>query len=343
MFVCGAQALSWSQTKGDSLLMKETTLSRPIFLHKNQVRVTSGYEMAIINRRFLADGSAIKLSDINLSGIRHSVPFELKYGLTDFLQVDLAINHRNQILREGSDQIIVIDPSLVNPPLTEVYRVTEKIGFDDLMVNLAARVPFKTNRWDIGISVGLQTPTMNIQTPQPNHEVITTPDSRRFNFRNQGTWSNSIPTVRLGGIFKFRQPKWGITLTTDYRHGLKEGTNRFWTYQLTNNNFQYSATSYAFQAADFVSNQAQLEYQITSWFNAFFNITHFTEKNGWVKVNQTQRKVSDEEITQAFLGFELLATHRLWIRQQFGFSTGGKNSDAPIFFGISISYNSFIK
>lgn len=323
--------------------MKETTLSRPIFLHKNQVRVTSGYEMAIINRRFLADGSAIKLSDINLSGIRHSVPFDLKYGITDFLQIDLTINRRNQILREGSEQIIVVDPTLVNPPLTEVYRVSEKGGFDDLIVNLGARVPFRTNRWDIGMSVGLQTPTMNIQTPQPDHEVITTPDSRRFNFRNQGTWSNGIPVLRLAGILKFRQPKWGITLSTDYRHGLKEGTNRFWTYHLANNTFQYNSTAYAFQLADFISNQVQFEYQITSWFNFFSNVTHFTKESGWVKVNQTQRRLSDEKITHAYLGFELLATHRLWIRQQFGFSTTGRNSEAPIFFGISINYNSFVK
>lgn len=337
------QIIGRAQSVSDSLLLTETTLSRPIFLHRNQIRITSGYEMAVINRRFQSDGSIIQLSDINLSGIRHTLPFDLKYGVTDFIQVNLAINHKSQIFREGSDYIVVIDPTSTNPSLTEVYRVTEKRGFDDLLAGVDMRIPFKNNRWDIGLSVGMQTSITGNQTPPPNHELIVTSDSRRFNFKNQGTWSNGVPTLRIGGVLKFRQPKWGITLTSDYRHGLKQGTDRFWTYELVNNNFQYTSNSYSFQMADFLFNQVQFEYQLVSWFNSFFQVNHIEKNNAWVEIRQAQRRLEVDKVTQFYLGFEILATHRLWVRQQFGVSIDGRNSDAPIFFGVTISYNGFIK
>src|SRR5262245_53318470 len=101
----------WSQVSPDSILINERSIDRPLTLHKGQLRISGSYALGIVNKRFDEGGDAIRLSDEGLTSVRHTMVAELKYGVLDYLELQVIFARQSQAIRER-DQMELSDPAV---------------------------------------------------------------------------------------------------------------------------------------------------------------------------------------------------------------------------------------
>lgn len=327
----------------DSLLANERSIDRPITLHAGQVRVTGGYGLSIISRRFDNDGKIIKLRDEGLSSVRHRMALDIKYGLNDFIQLNVAIARSGTVLREQTRYIFSNDTD----PVIMHDVVKEYSGMEDLYAGIDLRAPFKTRKVDLSVTLGSYFPVAPFEPEKPGHtyEALQEQDTRtdKFTYRYYYPMGKGVAVVHAGGMIKYRTPKWAFSARMDYQHGMKDGKSFDWVHQLTtDDSFEYREIPFAFRLPDSFNYLAEVEYQPLPWFDIFVDLSWYVSWRGWTSSGD-ELKVALPEQSQIMLapGFEIIVTPRFWLRERLNFSLAGENYEAPFGFQTSLIYNFF--
>ncbi|MEM7107384.1 MAG: hypothetical protein AAF519_04090 [Bacteroidota bacterium] len=322
--------------KGDSILANETTLIRPLTVHKGQFRVNGGYSLLINSRRYDLAGNKVDLSDEGFTNIGHLVDLELNYGFAEFLQVSMDINHLQEAQR--SRNIVII--TTPDDPI-DFNEITERKGWTDLHVMLDFKVPFVTRQFDFVFSAGRSLPVAAHEPDQPEHQIDDTGplNTITYQFLNKAGEGTAAWLIGLSG--KVRTDKFGFSFDYFRQHFSGEATSISWSASLDNELISYTSRDYDYQLGDRSQLLFLSEYQAWPFLNLFLGYQAHNSGEGWSEITGIRTLVERQRRRSIQLGAEVLVTPRLWIRQVASFPTGGENSFNPLILSTRAVYNLF--
>jgi hypothetical protein len=329
--------------KSDSILSNERSIDRPITVHARQLRISGGYNLQIISRRFDSQGEIIRLRDEGLASVRHRFSLDLKYGLNNFIQLNTAIAQSSNTVREQSRYIFPIEPE----PVISRDVITEYAGFEDVYVGIDLRAPLRTRKADLGLTLGMTFPSAPAEPAQPEHSFEALEENgssmHQFIYRYNNRLGKGVPIARIGGMAKYRLAQWAFSARVDYQHGLKDGDSFEWRHQLTTDGqFEYRSDPYSYRQPDSFFYFTEAEYQPLPWFDIFLNVSGHIARNGWTSSQGDIRLATPYQSSWILCpGFEIIVTPRLWLRERISYTVAGKNYEAPFGFETSLLYNFF--
>lgn len=299
--------------------------------------------MSIISRRFDRDGNVIRLRDEGLSSIRHRFNFDLKYGISDFVQLTLGLAHSSNVVREQTRYVFPLPPE----PVVVLNVTREYTGVEDLYAGVDLRAPLNTRKVDVAVTLGVSLPLAAFEPPEPDHSFETVQDesgnTNRFNYHYTYPTGRGVTVAHLGGIVKYRLAKWAFSARVDYRHGMDDGSNYEWRHQMNEEgDFEYRKDPFTYRLPDSFSYRAEAEYQPLPWFNLFADVSMLTSYRGWTARFEDVRVGTAEDLFVSIdPGFEIIITPRLWLRERLSFALAGESHEAPFAFQTTLMYNFF--
>ena len=328
---------------GDSILAHQRSIDRPITLHAGQLRITGSYALSLHARRFDQAGETISLRDAGSSSTRHHYTLDIKYGITQFVQLRAAIGATGHVVRERDEYSV---PAEEDPAVS--HRVeTMYSGVGDIFVGVDLRAPLSTRKLDIAVALGASLPTAHAQPPAPEHSFeVSQQDGaplHRYVYRYHNPPGLGITVASVGARAKYRTARWAFSSGVDYRHGLKEGAGIEWKHQLTaDGTFEYRKVPYTYRLPDSFDYFVEVEYQPSPSVDLILNASGFTAYHGWIS-SQDDLKVLVPYQTIALIspGVEILITPRLWLRERVDIALAGKNHDAILAAQTTVMYNIF--
>ena len=336
--MCPAQ-----QVAGDSLLATERAIDRPLTLHARQLRVTGGYALSILSRRFDAHGDVFSLRDVGSSSIKHRFEIDIKYGINDFVQLTTGIAGTEQVVRGRTEYIFPQQ----DDPVVSHQIINKYSGLEDLFVGVDLRAPLRTRKFDMALALGAYLPISPSESKQPDHSYsLSQRDGepmQKFTYRYFYPQGQGVPVAQIGAHIKYRMKTMAFSGRVDYRHGLDDATRVEWKHQFdASDGFEYRKTTYTHRLPDSFSYFFEAEFQPRPWLDLFINISGYTAYRGWISVDgELKVAVPYQTIAIASPGAEIIITPRLWVRERLDIAVAGKNSDAPIGFETTVMYNLF--
>lgn len=322
--------------KGDSILANETTLIRPLTVHKGQLRVNGGYGFLINSTRYDLDGNKVDLSDEGFTNIGHLIDLEINYGFAEFLQLSVGINHLQEAQR-SRNVVIIATP---NKPIN-FNEITERKGWTDLDVVLDFKVPFVTKQFDLVFSGGRSLPIAAHEPDLPEHQIDDSGDFNSITYRFLDKAGEGTAAWLVGLSGKIRANKIGFSFDYFRQHFPKAATSLFWSASLENELISYTSRDYDYQLGDRSQILFMSEYQAWPFLNVFLGYQAHRINEGWTEITGIRALVEQQKQGLIQLGAEVLVTPRLWIRQVASFPTGGENSFNPLILSTQAVYNLF--
>lgn len=333
--------IPWSvaaQNKADSLIMNERTMDRLFTLYKNQIRVNGGYVFSTFKSEFDESGDKNLLSDQGVSSNMHQFDLSIRYGILNFLDAQVHIEQKTK--NDRLEPLYVIS---LEPPIQILTDVTAQ-GLEDIRINLNARVPFRTRKYDLGGAVGMYLPTAENQPDQPNNEVGADEIGEVINIRHSEKWGYGSSSIYFLISAKVRLSRMAFSFVHDRRLPMSESESIQWDFWLkTNGKFDYDPRSYDLLKQRISNFKISGEYQFYPWFNAFVNVSTSIKNKGWTEISGQRLALSDQKNSNISVGYELLITSKLWLRQWAIYGVSGENSLNPFTIHTLFSYNLFTK
>ena len=343
-FLIACPIMSQAQElSGDSLLATERSIDRPVTLHAKQLRLTGGYGLAIISRRFDDVGKVFRLRDEGGNSVRHDVMLDVRYGVNDFIQLTAGISATEHIIRGQTEYIFPQDQD----PVVSHQIVNNYSGLEDIFVAVDLRAPLRTRKLDIALTLGAYFPTARSQALEPHHSFeVQYADGEpvhKFTYRYYHPQGKGVTVGQLGGIIKYRMKKMALSARVDYQHGLSDATGVQWRHQFDPaEGFEYRNTTYLHRLPDSFSYFFEVEYQPRPWLDLFVNVSGYTAYRGWVSFDGDLKvAVPYETVGVLSPGAEILITPRLWLRQRLDITLAGLNTTGSTGFHTSVMYNLF--
>lgn len=328
---------------GDSLLATERSIDRPLTLHARQLRLTGGYVVSIVSRRFDEQGDVFSLRDVGSSSIKHRFKVDIKYGVNDFVQVTTGIAGTEQVVRGRTEYIFPQQ----DDPVVSHQIINKYSGLEDLFVGLDLRAPLKTRKFDVALGLGAYLPVATSEAQRPNHSYsLAERDGepmQKFIYRYYYPQGQGVPVAQVGALIKYRMKAMAFSGRVDYQHGLEDATRVEWKHQFdAEDGFEYRKTTYTYRLPDSFSYFFEAEFQPRRWLDLFLNVSGHTAYRGWVSLDGDLKvAVPYQTIAICSPGAEILVTPRLWVRERLDIAVAGKNYDAPIAFETTVMYNLF--
>jgi len=327
---------------GDSLLMHERSIDRPITLHAHQIRITGGYDIALLRRKFDQTGKTVNMGDEASPSVRHDYSLNVRYGITDNIQFTADIAGTRHIVRHEAEYLTPDGEPVVSHQVENNYS-----GVRDLFLGVDLRAPFRSRKLDIALSLGAYIPTARSASRQPNHSFGTsTQDGSsiyQYSYRYHHPPGNGIVVGSIGAGAKYRTRQWAFSSGVSYRHGAKTGSGSEWKHQLTSSGeYEYRKEELAYRLPDAFNYFVEIEFQAARRVDIFINASGFTAYDGWISnADGLKVAVPYRTITLISPGAEILLTPKLWLRERLDISLAGKNHETILSFQTTLMYNFF--
>jgi hypothetical protein len=312
---------------------------RPLTLYKGQFQANAGYKFAVRSRTYDADGNLIVLKDIGTASVYHYYFLEMKYGVTNFLELSAQTNYMKRGIRSVTENYFasVTDAIMVN-------SVTETKGLGDILLMASFRLPITYKWFDVNISGGVFIPSAKYQPAEPTHKVSNITAASAFtvdyHFNNKNGYG--VPIWQVSGASKFTLSKFSLEADFTYRKPFKDGENIRWDQELTiTKAFTYSTEKYQYLLNSSYDVNASLHFQATGWFNIALNSGYFYSGGGWTEYWGDKYKNREEYLFSLEPALEIQISPSIKIYEVAGFPVSGKNMDAPFYLFMTLSYNLF--
>jgi len=329
----------WAQSIRDSVLLNERSIDRPINLHGGQFRITTGYGLTSVTKRYDLNGNGINLRDEGISYVRHAIPISIRYGLSEYIEIGISSMYKRQTQREEE---LLTSAGVV---FTNLFQVYERNGFEDVIISLSGRAPFRTRKIDLLLNVGVQLPVGSGKEDKPEHSLtqqnVSASVLRNIVYLNKPKWGNGVIVANAGGTVKARTPFYAFTLAVDYSLPLDESENTQWRHQLVGNQFEYQGIPFRYLNAERLSYFAEIERQLATWFNLSFQVLGEKRAGGWTEINGMKIIRPESSQLNVSPGFEILITPKVWLRQRLLFTLSGENDENLFAFNAALIYNFF--
>jgi hypothetical protein len=269
----------------------------------------------------------------------HYYFFEMKYGITDFLEMTMQTDYMKKGVRSETIQYWS----------GADYRITannlaETRGMGDLLLQVAAHLPMEYKWFDVGFAGGIYLPVAKHETPQPTHTITdaTAPNIYTINYHYNYVNGKGVPVYLFSAAAKVTLSK--FTFSTDYtvRTSSKEGENLRWDQTLqSTKTFAYTSKSYAYLLNRTRLFNLSAHYQAAGWFDINLNSGIFRSAGGWTEYPSGRYENPEQSIITIEPGIELQISPAITIYQRMSLPMSGENADAPFYFFLTVSVNMF--
>ena len=319
-------------------LLTEKYIERPLAMHKGQLQIISGYEFSIINRKYDQNGDKIDLTIDGSVSARHLIPFELKYGLLEFIQFSAQTKYASTGIRTQNHNTISTEGVLY---VSELKKYT---GMYDIFLGLDITPPLNLKFLNCIVSAGVYLPAFSQKPDKPDHSytlIESDPGSAILKYKYYYKNSTGIPLASFGSAIKFKITRFSFTGMFNYSLALKDGDSFDWNFRLVNNEFEYEKETYQYNTGHIININGEAAWQAIDWFAIRSSFMYHFQSGGWS--NLTGKKVGYPEISLASLifGYEILVSPLLRIEQQIIFPVAGKNINGQWAFLSGINFNMF--
>jgi hypothetical protein len=324
------------QSIKDSILIRERSIDRPVTLHQGQVRVSGGYRLSAVAKSFDENGEGIKLSENGTAYVRHESDLDIRYGILDNLQINIAARYNSQAQRK--EQVLTTQTF---GPSIEIFEVHKKTGLEDLLIAVSSRAPFTSRAMDIVATGGIYIP-IGTTGKKPDHSVEDLQEGwRTITYRYNSSWRKGAPVLILAGLFKYRTRNYAFTPSVTYQHPLKESVGSRWRHQVVNNVFEYEQQPYTYQIPSYLGLSLEAERQLAPWFDLTLLFSADIFSGAWEEAGGIKIKKPDAQYFSFNPGYEILITPKIWLRQRLFVGVAGKNIEGPFGVYTSLVYNFF--
>lgn len=310
---------------------------RPLTLYRGQFRANAGYRFAVRTKSYDGNGEKISLKDEGSVSIIHSYLMEIKYGITDFIEVGAVSYYMRNGIRSESNSTLSGSDVITSNTLNE-YR-----GIGDLTLAAAVRLPVEYKSYDVSLKGGITLAAAEWKPSEPTHTIseYKSPNNYTVNYHFNNNNGTGVPVYLISGAAKFTFSKISLEARGTFKAPMKAGESIRWGWTLYGSTFNYYNTPYSYLPdRSFIINGA-IHYQAAGWFDLFLTNYFSKTSSGWTEYYNN--KYSNPEVSLLTLepGFELQISPSLIIYQYAGFQIAGKNTDAPFYLLTTISFNMF--
>lgn len=337
IFLTTAKSQTEPATKDKYSLLTMPYIQRPVLVYKGQLQVNAGYKFAVRKKSFDEYGEVIILKEQGNSSVIHYYFADLKYGVTDFMEISAETNYMKRGIRsESVTYINGVDE-------IETNELTEFKGMADINMFLSLRLPIEYKRFDFALRGGISIPSAKYEPDKPTHSItdITSANSYTINYHYNNRNGCGVPSYSVSAMTKFTFSKFAIEADFTFSDPLKEGSSIRWDETMESLDFSYTSSPYQYLSDRTISANAAFHYQPVGWFNLYINNNYFKTSGGWTEYYGN--KYSNEEIELYSLepGFEIQISPGVLIYQTAGFSLWGRNADAPFYLYTTLRFNIF--
>jgi hypothetical protein len=310
---------------------------RPILLYKGQFQTNAGYKLAVRTKSFDENGEAIILKEQGNSSVLHCYYAELKYGVTDFMEISAETNYQKKGVR--SESVTYINGFDV----IETNELNEFKGMSDVNLFLSFRLPIDYRRFDFAIRGGISIPSAQYEPDIPTHSItnITSANNYTINYHYNNRNGTGVPVYSVSAITKFSFSKFAVEADLTFCDPVKEGSSIRWDETLTDLAFSYASKPYQYLPDRTISVNASIHYQPVGWFNLYVNNNYFKTSEGWTEYNGSKYANKEIELFSLEPGFEIQISPFILIYQTAGFPLWGKSTDAPFYLLTTLKFNMF--
>ena len=314
---------------------------RPLALFRGQFQADAGYKFAVRTQSYNSEGNIVKIDNNRTGSVYHYYMLNLRYGLTDFIELGAQTNMVRHGEREASTAFT--SASLSTTDRIMVNKLTEVRGMGDILLLGTVRLPIRYRWFDLSATGGLFLPSSGHEPEKPANSVtnITSTDSYTVNYRYNYKYGYGVPVYLISGALKAGLEKFTAELQFAFRTPMREGTNIRWEENLVNKVFYYDENSYSYLLSNAFSYNASLHYQAAGWFDIYLNGNLQNTNGGWYEYYGRRYSYKSTSMLSLEPGFELQVSPCLRICQVAGFPLSGKNSEAPFYLYTTVRYSIF--
>lgn len=314
---------------------------RPLTLYRGQLHGSTGYKFAVRTQYYDSEGEVVYLRNTGTGSVYHYYFIELRYGLTDFIELAAETNFLKRGIR--SESTTYVSTTLPSSEQVTVNKLTEVKGMGDILLSAAVRFPLEYKWFDLALRGGLYLPSSRYEPQEPSHAVsgIKEENSYTVDYHYNNTNGFGVPVYELSGAFKLTLHKFTLNTGIVFSDPTTEGQNIRWEEALVERDFSYYDNSYSYLLNRTLSIYTSLHYQATGWFDIRLNGNYRKSDGGWTEYWGNKYSNPETRLFTIEPGFELQISPTLIICQNAGFPVKGKNSDAPFYLFTTVRFNMF--
>jgi hypothetical protein len=284
-----------------------------------------------------AEGEKISLKAEGTASIMHTYLMELKYGITDFIEIGADSYFMKNGIRSPSATFLS-GSNVVNTNSLNEYK-----GMGDITLSAALRLPMDYRMFDISIRGGLTLPVAEYKPSQPTHSITeyTAPNNYTVNYHFNNNNGNGVPLYFISGAAKVSFTKISLEARGGYRFPAREGESIRWSWTLYGSTFTYYSNPYSYLPDRSLFMNGSVHYQAAGWFDIFLGSYYTKTKSGWTEYYDIKYANPETSLVTIEPGFELQISPSLTIYQYAGIQVYGKSTDAPFYLLTTISFNMF--
>lgn len=310
---------------------------RPLTLYKGQIQINASYRFATRTKSYNSDGTKINLKEDGSASIMHSYIMEIKYGITDFIEIGADSYYMRNGIRSESNVTLSGSDAIYSNTLNE-YR-----GFGDLTLAAALRLPFEYKTFDVSMRGGITIPLAEWKPSIPTHTITdySSPNSYTVNYKFNHNNGNGVPLYFVSAAAKFTLSKVSLEARGSYRVALREGESFRWGWTATGSTFSYFNNTYSYLPDKSIFINGSIHYQAAGWLDIFLSNYFLKSSSGWTEFYENKYANPEKSLMTIEPGFELQISPSMTIYQYAGFAVSGKSTDAPFYLLTTLSFNMF--
>jgi len=331
------------QVRDKYVLLTTPYNHRPLTLYRGQIQLSAGYKFAVRAQSFNSEGELIHLKDYGTGSVYHYYFGELRYGVTDFMEIGAVTNFLRRGIRDAS--VTIVNVTTTASERITVNKLTESKGLGDFFLYGALRLPLEYRWFDFSIKGGIFIPSARYEPQKPANTVralsLASETTTTINLHYKNKNGYGVPVLLAAAAAKFTYDDFSVEAEWSMRDPVKEGQSIRWEETLTEKVFNYYDRSYTYLLSRTFTFDAALHYQATGWFNLSLNGSWFKTKGGWTEYWGNRYENPEKRLINLEPGFELQISPGLTVYQVAGFPVSGKDSDAPFYLYTTVCFNMF--
>jgi hypothetical protein len=325
------------QAKDKFTLLTMPYNQRPLTLYKGQFQVNASYRFATRTKSFDDNGDKISLKEDGSASIIHSYLLEVKYGITDFIEIGADSYFMRNGIRSESNSL------LSGSNVINTNTLKENKGMGDITLAASIRLPMEYKLFDVSLRGGITLPVAAYKPSEPTHTITdyTSPNNFTINYHFNNKNGNGVILYFLSGAAKFTYSKLSLEARGSYSFPAKEGENIRWGWTLSGSKFSYFSNPYSYLPDRTLIISGSAHYQAAGWLDIFMTGYSSKKSSGWTEYYSNKYANPETSRFTVEPGFELQISPSLTIYQYAGLQIAGKNIDAPFYLLTSVSFNMF--
>ena len=230
-------------------------------MYRGEFQALAGYKFSVRTRLFGPEGNLITLMKQGAGSVYHYYFVNLRYGLTNFMEISAETNFLRKGIREETQTYRPV--SISNSDVVTVNKFSEFKGMGDILLKATIRLPVEYKWFDLSATGGLFVPSSKFEPQQPANTLtdITAANSYTVNYQYKFKNGYGVPVYIVAANMKFRIHTFTGEVAYAFRTPMKEGTNIRWDETLVDKTFAYSNDSYLFLLSNSHTVDASVHYQ----------------------------------------------------------------------------------